>query len=155
MCPLPLIQVRVTHLGSDSQDPMIACVSCLPVCLPNSNGRTAVITRPQRSRGAGGGWEQRLIVHKSSRSIVSGEPPANVVPMDRRPTCPSTSTVPCRSLWVGGVISGPLRHDASSQSQLKTNSLGHGNGGRFGTGGGGLCLGWKVNMVARPLQQSH
>lgn len=84
----------MTQLGSDSQDLMIACVSCLPVCLPNSNGRTAVITRPQRNGGVGGGENaQRLIVHKSSRSIVSGEPPAaraDVVPMDRSPTCPST-----------------------------------------------------------------
>lgn len=80
--------------------------------------------------GKGRGDGQRLIVHKSSRSIVSGEPPADVVPMDRRPTCPSTSTAPSRSLWVGGVISGPHRHDASSQSQLKTNTV------------------WDVEMVA-------
>lgn len=52
-----------------------------------------VIARPQRNPAVGWvGGGQRLIVHKSSRSIVSGEPPAaraGVVPMDRRPTGPS------------------------------------------------------------------
>lgn len=85
------------------------------VCLPNSNGRAVAILQGEtslRGRGwgrekeGGGGEEnkneQRLIVHKSSHSIVSGEPPAalaDVVPMNRSKHahplnfhCPSSHT---------------------------------------------------------------
>lgn len=90
--------------------------------------------------GLGGGGGQRLIVHKSSRSIVSGGPPvarADVVPMDRtgraRPLhFHSSQLVPLggrRHLGPGSFW--PLQHDPSSQSELKTNSLGLGNGRRF------------------------
>lgn len=69
---------------------------------------------PSRGRGGRGGCKgQRLIVHKSSRSIVSGGPPvarADVVPMDRSVPGPST---PLPQLPVG-----PSGWEASSRARL-------------------------------------
>lgn len=127
VCPLPLIQACVTQLGSDSQDLMIACVSCLPVCLPNSNGRTAVITRPQRNGGVGGGENaQRLIVHKRAAALLVVNHqllapmsfPWIAVRRARPLHFHSSQLVPLdgrRHLW-------PVRHD-TSQLELKTNTV--------------------------------
>lgn len=55
--------------------------------------------------------EQRLIVHKSSRSIVSGEPPvalADVVPMDRSNMPIHSLPLPFMLLWVGCGINARL-----------------------------------------------
>lgn len=138
---------------------MIACVSCLLVCQIQMGGLWSSLGLRETRQGG-----QRLIVHKSSRSIVSGEPPAaraGVVPMDRRPTCPSRP-VPSRLLrfhpvspsgWEAArrgearLLLGPLtRHVITIGAQDK-HSLGRTDRCWLcgETEDGGLCFGLNVN----------
>lgn len=121
------LELALVRWSSDSQDSMIACFHVSRYVCQIHMGVTVVIARGETSlrgrelgkgkREAGGAVReenknlQQLIVHKSSRSIVSGQPPtplADTVPMNRS-NLPHPLTSPALLLTLGG-----MRHQCSA-----------------------------------------